>query len=77
MFHNAANVVSLVLAGLTAALVASGCTELSNGSLACTASWLNPAWTTGAIAALQILKLGVNIARDGLFGLVKQQPPVK
>lgn len=77
LVHNICNVASLILAAATAALLQSGCTALSNGGFDCSASWINPAWTTGAIAALQILKIIINIARDGLSGLTKPQPPVQ
>jgi hypothetical protein len=76
-FHNAANIASLVLAGGTAVLMASGCTTLASGGFDCSASWINPAYTTGAIAALQAVKLIINIVRDGLGGLIKPQPPVQ
>lgn len=77
LFHNAANILSLLLAAGTAVLMASGCVSLPTGAFDCTGSWINPAYTTGAIAALQAIKLIVNIVRDGLSGLAKQQPPVK
>lgn len=76
-FHNVANVASLVLAALTAILMQSGCTGLPNGNLDCSSSWINPAYTTGAIALLQVAKLIVNVVRDGLGGLTAPQPPVQ
>lgn len=75
LFHNLANVASVLLAMATAGLIASGCAEVA-GKLDCSASWLNPTWTAVAIAVLQAVKLGVNIVRDGLSGLTKPQPPV-
>lgn len=77
LFHNISNIVSLVLAALTAILMASGCVTLPSGSFDCSSSWINPAYTTGAIAILQFLKIIVNIIRDGLGGLIKPQPPVQ
>lgn len=77
LFHNIANIASLVLAAGTAILMASGCVTLPTGNFDCSASWINPAYTTGLIAALQATKLLVNIIRDGLGGLIKTQPPVK
>ena len=35
-------------------------------------SWINPTYTTAAVAGLQGIKLVVNILRDGFAGLVKQ-----
>lgn len=77
LFHNIANVASLVLAALTAVLTTSGCVAAANGSLDCSGSWINPAYTTAAIAALQAAKIVVNLIRDGLGGLTKPQPPVQ
>ena len=77
LFHNIANIASLVLAGATAVMIASGCTTLPTGGLECSASWINPAYTTYAIMALQGLKLVVNVVRDGISGLGKPQPPVQ
>ncbi len=77
LVHNVLNVASLVLAAATAALIASGCTADVSGALNCSASWINPVYTTGAIAAVQVVKLAINVVRDGLGGLVKPQPPVQ
>lgn len=77
LFHNIANVASLVLAGATAVLIASGCTTLPTGGLECSGSWINPVWTTYGVMALQGLKIAVNVVRDGFGGLTKPQPPVE
>lgn len=77
LFHNIANVASLLLSLGTVVLVWSGCTTTVVGSFDCTASFINPAYTTGAIAALQVIKMGVNVVRDGITGLTKPQPPVQ
>lgn len=76
-FHNAANVISLMLAAGTAILLASGCGQSEIGTFDCSGSWINPAYTTVVIAVLQGLKLVVNVIRDGLGGLIKPQPPVQ
>lgn len=76
-FHNLANVASLVLALGTVTLLWSGCTATVAGSFDCSTSFINPAYTTGAIAVLQVIKMGVNVVRDGVSGLTKPQPPVK
>ncbi|CAM5426029.1 hypothetical protein AFEL58S_02428 [Afipia felis] len=76
-FHNAANIISLVLAAATAVLLASGCGQSEIGAFDCSGSWINPAYTTLVIAVLQGLKLIVNVIRDGLGGLIKPQPPVR
>ena len=75
--HNLMNVVIALLAAVTAFLIATGCTTLPTGSLECSQSWINPAYTTGAIAVLGAVKTVVNIWRDGFGGLVKPQPPVQ
>lgn len=77
LFHNIANVASLVLAAATAALLATGCTTLPTGTLECSQSWINPTYTTVGIVVLQGLKLVVNVIRDGISGLTKPQPPVQ
>lgn len=77
LFHNLANLASVVLAGATAMLIATGCTTLPTGALECGASWISPTYTSLAIMILQGLKLAVNVVRDGLAGLTKTQPPVQ
>ena len=77
LFHNIANVASLALAGMTAMLLASGCSQNMDSMFDCSHSWINPTYTTAAIASLQVIKIVVNILRDGLGGLAKPQPPVQ
>lgn len=81
LFHNIANGLILLMSALTAALLSSGCTTLANGSLECSSSWLSSWVGPGAmavmVAALTALKLTVNVVRDGVGGLAKQQPPVQ
>lgn len=77
LFHNIANIASLVLAGATAVLIASGCTQSAAGALDCTGSFISPTYTAYAVMALQGLKLAVNVVRDGFSGLTKPQPPVQ
>lgn len=77
LFHNILNVAIALLAGVTAFLLATGCSQLVTGALDCSASWVDPVWTTGITAALGALKTIINIARDGFGGLFKSQPPVK
>jgi len=77
LFHNVANVASLVLALGTAALLWSGCTTTLTESFDCSTSFIDPKYTTGAIALLQVAKMGVNVVRDGISGLTKPQPPVQ
>jgi hypothetical protein len=76
-FHNIANIATLLVAGATAILLASGCSQNAAGVFDCSASWINPVYTTAAVAALQGVKLVVNMIRDGLGGLIKPQPPVQ
>lgn len=77
LFHNVANVATLLLAAGTAVLVASGCTQAAAGAIDCSKSWMDPTYTAAAIAVLQVVKLGVNMVRDGVSGLTKPQPPVQ
>lgn len=73
MLHNLINV---LIAALGALLIASGCIAAASGSLDCTQSWISPNVTAIAITSLSVLKVVMNILRDGLFGLWKVQPPV-
>ena len=76
LLHNILNVVIALLAAATAFLLATGCTTFSTGQIECSASWIDPAYTTTAVTILAVLKTLINIARDGLAGLTKRQPPV-
>lgn len=75
--HNLLNIAIALLAGVTAFLLATGCSQLVTGALDCSASWIDPVWTTGITAALGVLKTVINVARDGFGGLFKNQPPVR
>lgn len=77
-FHNLANLAMVVLAGLTAALLALGCTTLPDGSTECSqVSYISPEIAASIVMVLGVIKLAVNIIRDGITGLTKQQPPVE
>ena len=76
-FHNILNLAIALTAALTAFFLATGCTTLiTTGALDCSASWIDPKWTTIAITGMGVLKVVINIARDGFGGLIKPQPPV-
>jgi hypothetical protein len=79
LFHNIANVATALIALITAVLMAIGCTvNAVTGALDC--SSLNPkfaVYATSAITIIQLLKMGVNVVRDGFSGLTKPQPPVQ
>lgn len=77
LLHNILNVVIALLGVVTAMLLATGCTSLAGGNLECSKSFIDPTYTTSAIAILGVTKTLINIGRDGLAGLVKKQPPVK
>lgn len=77
LFHNILNVAIALIAAFTAFLIATGCTTLPTGTLECSASWIDPKWTTIAITGLAFLKTAINIVRDGFAGLFKKQPPVQ
>jgi hypothetical protein len=75
--HNTLNILISLSGLLVAILLASGCTQLANGALECSQSFVSPQITAYAIAGLGALKVFVNIVRDGLSGLIKPQPPVQ
>lgn len=77
LFHNILNVLMAVLAAVVAFLLATGCVQLPNGDLECSSSWLSPKIIVVILAALPIIKIIVNILRDGFGGLTKPQPPVQ
>lgn len=77
LFHNIVNALMAILAAVTAFLLATGCVQLPTGQLECSASWVSPKITVAILAALPIIKLIVNVIRDGFGGLTKPQPPVK
>lgn len=78
LFHNIANILMIVLAGATAVLLAMGCTTLDTGAIECSKStFLRPELMTIAVTVIGVLKVIVNIARDGFGGLTKPQPPVE
>ncbi|MEZ2224381.1 hypothetical protein [Rhizobium sp. RCC_161_2] len=74
--HNVLNIMITLSALLVAILLATGCTQLTDGTLECSQSFIGPSFTAFAVAGLGTLKIIVNIIRDGLSGLVKPQPPV-
>jgi hypothetical protein len=76
LFHNILNILIAAISLLTAVMLATGCTTLASGVLECSQSVVDPTYTALAIAVMGILKSVINIARDGLAGLVKVQPPV-
>jgi hypothetical protein len=75
--HNILNVAIALLGAATAFLLATGCTTLPTGALECSGSWISPTYTAIAITGLGVLKSLINVIRDGITGLVKEQPPVK
>lgn len=75
--HNIINAGNVVLAAGTAGLIASGCDASATGALDCSHSFISPTYTAAAIGVLCLLKLGINIARDGFAGLFAKQPPVQ
>jgi len=78
LFHNIANIAMIVIAGVTAVLTAMGCTTLPSGELECSnITFLSPTVATLIITAIGVVKMLVNIVRDGVSGLAKRQPPVQ
>ncbi|NTG86224.1 hypothetical protein G6L15_08700 [Agrobacterium rhizogenes] len=77
LVHNVINVVIILVAAITAGLSAWGCTTLPTGAIDCSASTIPPQYSGALIALLGVLKMVINITRDGLAGLSKPQPPVE
>ncbi|GAC1042238.1 hypothetical protein [Rhizobium sp. No.120] len=76
LVHNIINVVIILVAAITAGLSAWGCMTLPTGAIDCSASTIPPQYSGALIALLGVLKVAINISRDGLSGLSKPQPPV-
>lgn len=75
-FHNVLNVLIALSGVLIAALLATGCTQLADGALECSQSFVGSGYAAAAVTALSTLKIVINIVRDGLAGLIKPQPPI-
>ncbi|MGV1789159.1 hypothetical protein GR212_17180 [Rhizobium lusitanum] len=74
--HNMLNVLIALSALMIAVLLATGCTQLADGSLECSQSFIGPGYAAAGVAVLSTIKIVVNIMRDGVAGLIKPQPPV-
>lgn len=74
--HNVLNVLIALSALMIAVLLATGCTQLADGSLECSRSFIGPGYAAAVVAVLSTIKIVVNIMRDGVAGLIKPQPPV-
>lgn len=71
------NILNVLIVALIASMIASGCTADAAGAVAeCSQSfipdWLSKWLILGASAG----KVLLNVIRDGLGGLYKQQPPI-
>lgn len=77
LFHNIANALNVILAALVAGLISTGCVATATGGLDCANSWIPVAYVGYALVAVNLMKIAVNVVRDGIGGLFKQQPPVQ
>lgn len=77
MIHNILNVVIAVVGVITAFLIATGCVATETGALECSSSWVDPKITAVLITFLALTKTVMNVFRDGVTGLTRQQPPVR
>lgn len=76
--HNILNAILAVIGVITPILVKFGCTETGdtlNCSAAAVPEWVLP-WVIGLAGAIGVIKVVMNLVRDGFGGLFKQQPPV-
>ncbi|MGE0367037.1 MAG: hypothetical protein AB7Q00_15015 [Phycisphaerales bacterium] len=76
LVHNILNVLIAAAGGVTAYLIATGCTDVG-GALDCSASSISPELTATITALLGITKTVLNVVRDGLAGLYKEQPKIE
>lgn len=77
LIHNILNVAIAVTSGATAVMLATGCTTLPTGVLECSQSWVKPEAAALVVTGLAVAKTVINVIRDGIAGLVKDQPPVR
>lgn len=81
LIHNVLNAIIWILGLFAVVALYAGCVQLPNGSLDCTTSTIIPPswlpWIVTLTTAAAGLKTVINIVRDGIKGLVKEQPPVK
>lgn len=73
--HNVLNALLVLVGALTGGLLAAGCTQTAAGVIDCTHSFINPTYAGWIMTAIGVLKFVMNIARDGVSGLVA--PPVQ
>lgn len=76
--HNILNAILALLGIVTPILVKLGCTETGdtlNCANASVPEWVLP-WLLGLAGAIGVIKVVMNLVRDGFGGLFKQQPPV-
>lgn len=71
------NIINFLVIGLPALLLGTGCVQLAGGNLDCSASWLDPQIVLYATGALGVLKVLLNVFRDGITGLWKAQLAVR
>lgn len=78
--HNILNALLAVVGIATTVLVALGCSsDVATGVLDCTKAPVSEgflAFLVGAAGVIGAIKTIMNLVRDGLGGLIKQQPPV-
>lgn len=77
--HNILNLLLGIVGVATTILVALGCTTGVDGVLDCSAAPVSEGFLVflvGAAGVIGTLKTVINLVRDGLGGLFKQQPPV-
>lgn len=75
--HNILNALLVLVGAATGGLLAAGCTQAATGAIDCTHSFVNPTYAGYIMTAIGVLKFIMNIARDGVTGLVAPQPPVQ
>lgn len=77
LIHNVLNVLTLVVAAIGAVLVKLGCTTTVTGDFDCSASTIPPQYALYVVGGMMLLKIIINVGRDGWSGLTKIQPPVQ
>lgn len=75
--HNALNVLLVAIGAIGAVLIYLGCVINDAGAYDCSDASVNPAVLSIAALVIGTLKVMINVVRDGIAGLTKEQPPVQ
>lgn len=77
LVHNILNAALIVVGAAGAVLLYLGCTIDDLGVYDCSGAAINPSVLSIVALGIGTAKIIINVVRDGLTGLAKEQPPVQ